>query len=84
MLAKKPSEMSLEELKKAEKSLNIAVWLLIICVVMMAIASVIRLVNKEYGFKTFLPVFFAPLVVINRKNLKSIRDEIAQRETSRS
>lgn len=74
------AKLDLEGLKKKEKALNISLKVLIGMMIMMVLAG-IYLFNKQ-GFSVFtiLPVAFLPILMTNIKNVKKIREMIAERE----
>jgi uncharacterized membrane protein len=79
MATKKPSEMSLEELQKTEKTLKMASATLIGMVLGMAVMGIYLTINKGFNFFSVFFLFFTPMIFVNRMNLKNLQKEIASR-----
>ena len=86
------AKLDLEGLKKKEKALNISLKVLIGMMIMMVLVVVVVVmvvvvlagiyVFTKQGFSVFtiLPVAFLPILMTNIKNVKKIREMIAERE----
>jgi hypothetical protein len=79
MKPKPLSEFSTEELKKNEKGMKIAVYVLGICVGLMFLSGGYLYTQKGFSFSTAMPIFFLPLWLINYRNWKKMKEEIARR-----
>ena len=75
MAAKKPHEMTDDELYKQERALKVAVNTMAVACVLMAISSIIVSLRKGFNAITVLPLSFLPLLVINVNSLKEVRKE---------
>jgi len=82
MSVKKPEEMSLDELKAKEKSLQLAMGLFGIILILITAVGIYMDVNIK-GSVVFiiLPAAFLPLLLELSAQLKKIKMEIASRNT---
>jgi len=82
MSVKKPEEMSLDELKAKEKSLQLAMGLFGIILILITAVGIYMDVNIK-GSVVFiiLPAAFLPLLLGLSAQLKKIKMEIASRNT---
>ena len=82
MSVKKPEEMSLDELKAKEKSLQLAMGLFGIILILITAVGIYTDVNIK-GSVVFiiLPAAFLPLLLGLSAQLKKIKMEIASRNT---
>jgi TctA family transporter len=74
------SKLDLEGLKKKEKALNISLKVLIGMMIMMVLAGIYLFTKQGFSVFTILPVAFLPILMTNIKNVKKIREMIAERE----
>ncbi|WP_396194296.1 redox-active disulfide protein 2 [Flavobacterium sp.] len=75
------SQLSVEELNKRAKMTKTATIMFgVVLLLQFAIGVYLTLKN---GFNVFIiiPVAFLPLMIINMSSLKSIKDELAKRES---
>lgn len=79
MKPKPVSEFSTEELKKNEKGMKIAVYVLGICVAIMFITGGYLFAKKGFTFSTVMPLLFLPMWFINYRNWKKLKEELAKR-----
>lgn len=73
------SEMTVEELRKTEKQLSRTSIILTVCIAIMFLAGAFLTFRKGFSGFTVLPVAFLPIAMMNFKNLKKIRAELAAR-----
>ena len=76
------ANLSLDELKKREKMLKIAISFIIAAIIVMAIAGAFLTYKQGFSIFTVMPIIFLSIVLINGVNLKKVRVEIAAREKS--
>ncbi len=74
------AKLDLEGLKKKEKALNISLKVLIGMMIMMVLAGIYLFTKQGFSVFTILPVAFLPILMTNIKNVKKIREMIAERE----
>ena len=79
MKPKPLSEFSIEELKKNEKGMKIAVYVLGICVGLMFLSGGYLYTQKGFTASTALPLCFLPLWILNYRNWKKLKEELAKR-----
>jgi hypothetical protein len=80
MKPKPLSEFSTEELKKNEKGMKIAVIVLGVCVGLMFLSGGYLFTKKGFTASTILPLVFLPLWLLNYRNWKKLKEELAKRE----
>lgn len=73
-------KLDLEGLKKKEKALNISLKVLIGMIIVMVLAGIYLAIKQGFSVFTILPVAFLPILMTNIKNVKKIREMIAERE----
>lgn len=81
MKAKKPSEMSLEELLQKEKMIKAAIYSLIALNIILLIAVIFLFVKKGFSALFVVPFSMVPIIIINSNSLKEIKKEIALRNS---
>lgn len=74
------SNMSLEDLRKKEKSAQLTTSLLIGMIIIQGISGVYLTITQGFSVFTIMPVVFIPIAVISYSNLKKIREVIASKE----
>lgn len=79
MKAKKPSEMTNEELLKSEKTAEMTIYALLIITVVSILAVVLFIVRKGISGLIVLPFSMVTFIIINSNSLKEIRREISLR-----
>lgn len=79
MAQKKLTEFSTEELTQREKALKTSIAVMGGAIALMIAAGAYLTIRKGFGVFTVLPIVFISLFVINFKNLKDIRAELASR-----
>ena len=78
-MKKQLSEMSLDELKKEEKSTGMGVGLLIGAIIVMTATAVYSTVRGGFSMFTLLPVCFMPLALVIYDRLRKLKAEIRSR-----
>lgn len=78
MKAKKPSEMSVEELLKTQKTIKTTIKVLIIVAILLLLIIVFLFLEKSFLTLMLFPLSMAFLIV-NSNFLKEIQNEIATR-----
>ncbi|MBB4804631.1 hypothetical protein HNP37_004728 [Flavobacterium nitrogenifigens] len=81
MKAKKPSDMSLEELLQKEKMIKVAIYSLIALNIILLIAVIFLFVKKGFSALFVVPFSMVPIIIINSNSLKEIKKEIALRNS---
>lgn len=79
MKQKPLSEFTTEELVKNEKGLKVAVIVLGACVAIMFLTGGYLFTQKGFSFSTAMPIFFLPLWILNYRNWKKLKEELAKR-----
>jgi hypothetical protein len=79
MPEKKIQDCTVAELEKRLKAHQLAVLMMSIAITMMVLSSIYQLFNGKFSVMVVLPVCFLPLLIINIKNVKQIKKELAQR-----
>ncbi|MBS4065223.1 MAG: hypothetical protein KGZ74_11725 [Chitinophagaceae bacterium] len=79
MKPKPLSEFSTEELKKNEKAMRIAVIFLGVCVVILFVSGGYLFSKKGFTASTIMPLVFLPLWLLNYRNWKKLKEELAKR-----
>ncbi|UWY27327.1 efflux RND transporter permease subunit [Flavobacterium sp. TR2] len=78
MKAKKPSEMSIEELLKMQKTIKTTIKILILAAIMLLIIIVFLFLEK--GLLSLMAIPFSmAFLIVNSNFLKEIQQEIATR-----
>jgi len=73
-------KLSLEELKKREKTTKTSTVLLLGMIIVQIAVGVFLTFKQKFSVFTILPIAFFPILVVNNTNLKKIRTEINSRE----
>lgn len=73
------SKISLEELKKKEKSAQLATSLLIGMIIVQFIVGVFLTMTQGFSVFTIMPAIFLPIAVLSYNNLKKIKEAIASK-----
>ncbi len=73
-------KMSLEMLKKKAKTYKMATIVLSILVLIMFVASFFNYQENGVSFSVFLPLFFLPMVIINRMSFLKLQKAIKSRQ----
>lgn len=74
------SKLSLEELKKREKTTKTSTVLLLGMIIVQIAVGVFLTFKQGFSVFTILPIAFFPILVVNNTNLKKIGTEINSRE----
>ncbi len=74
------TQMTLEELKKKEKSTQTATYALIGIMIVQCLTGVYLTYVQGFSVFTIMPVVFIPIAVMSFGSLKKIREEIASRK----
>jgi uncharacterized integral membrane protein len=72
-------EYTLKELQQKLKKQKTILIIQCFLVLLMLIFSVISTLDKGFSFQTFLPLFFAPMIVVMYMEMKKIKKQIAQK-----
>ncbi|WJS96701.1 redox-active disulfide protein 2 [Flavobacterium johnsoniae] len=81
MKAKKPSEMTLEELQKKEKMIQAAIYSLVALNIILLIAVIFLFTKKGFSALFVVPFSMVPIIIVNSNSLKEIRKEITLRNS---
>lgn len=76
------SNLNVTQFKSQEKNTSTAVIMLIACIVIMIYAAIAGFYSKSPKVFVFLPVVFLPILSINIKKLKQLRQEIKSRDNN--
>jgi hypothetical protein len=79
MKPKPLSEFTTEELIKNEKGMRIIVIVMGVCVGFMFLSGGYLFVKKGFSASTALPLCFMPLWILNYRNWKKLKEELAKR-----
>ncbi|MTH17380.1 hypothetical protein [Flavobacterium sp. LC2016-01] len=81
MAAKKPQEMSNEELLKNESILKTIIYLLLFfSIVLLALGIWITIVKKQFSALTVIPLSLGIIIMVNANTLKTLQKEKKSRE----
>lgn len=81
MAKKEPSEMTLEELIKVEKSTRTGAIIIGVCIAVMLIAGVYTSITKgKFSMSLVTPVIFLAILLPGIQNHKKIKAELKQRQ----
>ena len=73
------TNLSLDELKKKEKSAQLSTSLLIGIVIVQCITGVYLTIVQGFSIFTVMPLIFFPIAIMSYKNLKKLRQVIASK-----
>ncbi|MET0461676.1 MAG: hypothetical protein ABW007_00925 [Chitinophagaceae bacterium] len=75
MTAKKPAEMSNEELIKSEKVLKTLTYMLLGASAVTLIIGIFLTIRNGFNFLVIIPTTMTPIIVLNANSLKEIKKE---------
>ncbi|CAM3733456.1 hypothetical protein [Flavobacterium chungbukense] len=81
MKTKKPSEMTLEELLKREKMIQVAIYSLIALNIILIIAVIFLFTKQGFSALIVIPFSMVSFIIIFSNSLKEIRKEITSRNS---
>ena len=79
MKEKELKEMSLDELKKKEKTLKFSLGILVGSIIGLLIVCVIITIKKGFQAFTIMPIAFLPIIISSFSGLKKLQAEINSR-----
>ncbi len=79
MEQKQLTDMSIDELKSKEKTLQRSVSILAGVLIVMFITGIFLTIKKGVNVFTMLPVVFLPILIASYSGLKKIKNEIISR-----
>lgn len=80
MKGKKPSDMSIEELLKVQKTIQTTITILILVAIILFILIVLLLLKKGFLILILFPFVLAFIMINHSNSLKEIEKEITSRE----
>lgn len=80
MKGKKPSDMSIEELLKVQKTIQSTITILILVAIILFILIVLLLLKKGFLILILFPFVLAFIMINHSNSLKEIEKEITSRE----
>lgn len=80
MKAKKPSEMSIEELLKIQKTIQATIKILVLAAIVLLILIVSIFVKKGFLILILFPFLIAFIMIMHSNSLKEIEQEITTRD----
>ena len=80
MKGKKPSDMSIEELLKVQKTIQTTITILILVAIILFILIVLLLLKKGFLILILFPFVLAFIMINHSNSLKEIEQEITSRE----
>jgi hypothetical protein len=81
MKAKKPSEMSIEELLKMQKTIHSTIKILILVAIILLLHIVLLFLKKGFLSLILFPFLTAFFIIIRSNSLKEIEQEITFKES---
>ncbi|MBO9660642.1 MAG: hypothetical protein J7527_17605 [Chitinophagaceae bacterium] len=75
MAAKKPAEMSNEELLKSEKALKTLTYMLLGALTVTLVIGIFLTIKQGFNILMVFPLTMAPILVLNGNSLKEIKKE---------
>ncbi len=79
MKTKKPSEMSIQELLKTQKTIQATIKILILVAILLLIVIAFLFLKKGFFSLTIFPFSMASVAITNSNSLKEIEQEIRSR-----
>ncbi|MET3026470.1 hypothetical protein ABXT06_07345 [Flavobacterium sp. UW10123] len=80
MKAKKPSEMSIEELLKMQKTIQFTIKILIVVAIILLFLIVLLFLKKGFLILILFPFLMAFIMITRSNSLKEIEQEITSRD----
>ncbi|MFW0738579.1 MULTISPECIES: redox-active disulfide protein 2 [unclassified Flavobacterium] len=80
MSTKKFSEMTTEELLKSQKMSKTATYSFAVILLLLCIVNIYLVFKKGFSASQVVPIALLPLLVLNFKTLKDIKEELKSRE----
>ena len=80
MRAKKPSEMSIEELLKKQKTILYIIYFLLAASIILLLIIVFLCQETTLSALMVIPYSLIPIVIVNSNSLKEIKKEITFRD----
>jgi hypothetical protein len=75
MAAKKPVEMSNEELLKSEKALKPLTYMLLVASAVLLVMGIVLTFKKGFNMLVVIPMALSPIMILNANSLKEIKKE---------
>ncbi|MCG2613308.1 hypothetical protein LZZ85_03415 [Terrimonas sp. NA20] len=75
MAARKPAELSNEELIKNEKTLKASTYMLLGASVALLVIGIFLTFKQGFSFLVIIPTTFTPIIIMNANSLKEIKKE---------
>lgn len=75
------STLTVEELEKRAKTTKAASIMLAVIMAIQFGIGIFLTVSKGFNVFTFIPLAFLPILIINFRNIKKIKEEIARRNS---